>query len=75
MLVRKTGWHVIHRFPGRHDWQELNELIRFDSGVEEPYCETEEDYKRAVKEGWIEYDGENTLVWCDGEYYVSETDT
>ncbi len=72
MLVRKTGWHIIHRFPGRHDWTELNNLIRFDSGVDEPYCETEEDYQRAVKEGWIEFDGTDTIVWADGEYYVEE---
>lgn len=65
-MKRADGWHIIHKFPGQHDWQELNELIRFDSGVDELYCETEEDYQKAVRDGWIEYDGENTLVWCDG---------
>jgi len=63
----KAGWHVVHRFPGEHTWQELNELIRFDSGVQEPYCETEEDYLKAVRDGWIRFDGKETTVWCDGD--------
>ena len=66
--MKKFGWHIIHRFEGNPDWQELNRLIQFDSGVEEPYCETEDDYKQAVKEGWIKFDGKETTVWADGEY-------
>lgn len=61
----KSTWRIEHRFPGKHDWKELNNLIRFDSGVEEPYCETEEDYNRAVKEGFIKFDGKETTVWVD----------
>lgn len=67
-MARKYGWHIIHRFAGNPTWQELNEMIRFASGVEEPYCETEEDYKQAVKEGFIKFDGQTTTIWCDGEY-------
>ena len=59
------AWRVIHTFPGKHDWQELNELIRFDSGVDEPYCETEEDYNQAVRDGFIKFYGDNTTVWID----------
>lgn len=66
--MTKFGWHIIHQFAGNPTWEELNKLIAFDSGVEEPYCETEEDYKQAVKEGWIKYDGKTTTVWEDGEY-------
>ena len=66
--MTKSGWHIIHRFPGARSWQELNRLIRYDSGADEDYCETEEDYERAVKEGWIRFDGHETTVWCDGEY-------
>ena len=67
-MTNRNGWHIIHRFHGQHTWQELNDLIRFDSGVSEPYCETEEDYNKAVKEGWIEFDGKDTIIWCDGSY-------
>lgn len=66
--MKKFGWHIIHRFNGNPDWQELNDLIRFDSGVQEPYCETENDYNQAVREGWIKFDGKETTVWADGEY-------
>lgn len=66
--MRKFGWHIIHRFAGSPSWQELNELIRLDSGVEEPYCETESDYQQCVKEGWIRFDGKETTIWADGEY-------
>lgn len=55
----------IHRFAGRHDWQKLNELIEFDSGVEEPMYETEDDYKRAVRDGFVTYDGYYTTIWED----------
>lgn len=65
--MTKNGWHIIHKFPGNPSWQELNDLIRFDSGVEEPYCEDEDAYNQAVREGWIRYDGTTTTVWCDGE--------
>ena len=61
----KSAFRIIHRFPGKHTWQELNELIKFDSGVQEPYCETEEDYNMAVREGFIRYDGKETTVWVD----------
>lgn len=67
-MTNHNGWHIVHKFPGKHAWQELNDLIRFDSGVEEPYCETEEDYNKAVSEGWIEFDGTDTIIWCDGSY-------
>ena len=59
------AWRVAHTFPGNPTWQKLNELIRFDSGVSEPYCETESDYNQAVKEGFIKFDGNNTTIWID----------
>ena len=59
------AWRVAHIFEGKHDWKELNELIQFDSGVQEPYCESEEDYVRAVRDGFIKFDGNRTTVWVD----------
>lgn len=67
-MARKMGWHILHRFEGNPDWRELNRLIAFDSGNDEPYCGSEEDYQQAVKEGWIKFDGKVTTVWADGEY-------
>ena len=64
-LEPQCGFTLLHRFPGKHDWQELNDLIRFDSGVEEPYCETEEDYNLAVKDGFIKFEDGVTTVWED----------
>lgn len=61
----KTAFRMIHSFDGAYTWKELNDKIRFDSGIEEPYCETEEDYNRAVKEGFIKFDGKQTTVWVD----------
>ena len=64
--IRKTAWTPVNRFAGNPTWQELNKLIAFDSGVDDlHYCESEEDYKQAVKEGWITYDGYYTTVWRD----------
>lgn len=61
----KTAFRMIHSFDGAYTWEELNNKIRFDSGVDEPYCKTEEDYNRAVKEGFIRFDGQKTTVWID----------
>lgn len=66
--MKKFGWHIIHTFPGNPTRQELNNLIRFDSGVDEPFFEDEDAYAQAVREGFIKYDGKATTVWCDGEY-------
>lgn len=65
--LRKTGYTALYRFAGKHSWQDLNELIRFESGVQEDYCETEEDYKKAVRDGFVTYDGYYTTVWADGD--------
>ena len=63
-----NGWHIIHTFDGKLNWQDLNKAIAFDSGIEEPYCETEADYNQAIKEGWIRFENGTTTVWADGEY-------
>ena len=56
----------IHRFSGNPaDWQQLNRWIEFDSGVTEPYCESEADYIQAVRDGFITFDGYYTTIWED----------
>lgn len=61
----ESGWTAIHRFVGNPGWQELNDLIREDSGVQEDYCETENDYRQAVRDGFIKYDGYYTTIYED----------
>ena len=61
----EDAWQMLYAFYGNPDWTELNNLIRFESGVQEPYCETEEDYLRARKDGFIKFDGKMTTVWGD----------
>ena len=63
--LQPSGYRAIHRFPGNPDWQKLNELIRFDSGCDEDYCETEADYQQAVRNGFIKYDGYYTTIYVD----------
>jgi hypothetical protein len=60
-----TTWTAIHRFVGKPDWQELNDLIREDSGVQEDFFETEEDYKKAVHDGFVKYDWYYTTIYED----------
>ena len=64
-LIPQCGYTLLHRFTGEHSWQELNELIREESGVQEPYCETEEDYREAVREGFVKFEDGVTTVWED----------
>lgn len=61
----KPAFRPVHRFIGKPGWQELNDLIREDSGCDEDYCETENDYKQGVREGFIKYDGYYTTVFVD----------
>ena len=61
----EDAWQMLYAFYGNPDWTELNNLIRFESGVDEPYCETEEDYLLARKDGFIKFDGKMTTVWGD----------
>ena len=59
------AWRIAHTFPGVYTWQELNEMIRFDSGVQEPYFANEEDYIKAVKDGWVRFDDNKTTIYID----------
>lgn len=63
--VEPSGYRAIHRFAGSPDWETLNELIRKDSGCEEDYCETENDYRQAVHDGFITFDGYYTTIYVD----------
>ena len=61
----KPAFVPVHRFVGKPTWEELNELMRFDSGIDEDYFETEADYKQAIREGFVKYDGYYTTIYAD----------
>ena len=61
----KTGFTARYRYAGKPDWQELNELIRHDDGIEEPFFEDEDAYKLGVREGFVRYDGYYTTIYFD----------
>lgn len=59
------GYRPIHRFVGNPSWQELNDLIREDSGCPEDFFETEDDYRLEVRSGFVQYDGYYTTIYVD----------
>ena len=63
--LKPSAYRAIHRFPGKPSWQELNELIRMDSGCDEDFFDTEDDYKRAVRDGFVKYDLYYTTIYVD----------
>lgn len=64
-LIPQCGYTLLHHFPGELNWEELNAAIRFDSGVEEPYCETEDDFRQAIRDGFVKIEDGVTTVWED----------
>ena len=61
--TENKAYRVMCRIPGKHDWQVLNRLIELETGC--TYCETEEEYNEAVRNGFITYDCYYTTVWID----------
>ena len=63
----KSGWHVMYKFDGKPTWEELNKLIAHETGNDDPHFPTEDDYYLSVKEGFVTFDGHDTIIWADGE--------
>ena len=55
----------LYRFAGKHSWQEVNELVKFNDGLDEPMFLDEDDYNQAVKEGFVGFDGYYTTIYED----------
>lgn len=53
---------IICKIPGKHDWQELNALVKFETGTEEDWFESEADYLDAIRQGFVEFDGKDTIL-------------
>jgi len=63
--LKPSGYRPIHRFAGHPSWVELNNLIREDSGCDEDFFATEDDYRLEVRSGFVKYDGYYTTVYID----------
>jgi len=62
----KHGWRVLYRFAGsRMSREQINRLIAFDSGDPEEFFPTDEDYRRAIEEGFVKWDCYYTTVYVD----------
>lgn len=70
----KHGWHAWFTFPGILTREELALAIAEETGIDEPFsfCEDDESYERAQKEGWVAFENGNTVVYEDGEYIEEE---
>lgn len=63
----KHAWRLLYRFPGnRMTREQINGMIAFDSGDPEEFFKTEEDYKKAIDDGFVKWDMYYTTVWVDG---------
>lgn len=61
----KNGYTLVCRIPGQHTWQELNELYKAETGLDFDVFESEADYQKALREGFVEFDGKDTTFWAD----------
>lgn len=61
-----SGRNVLCRFSERFDdWQKLNLFMLWETGCAEPYCRSDEEFKKNIADGWITYDGYYTTVWVE----------
>lgn len=59
-------WRVFYRFPGnRMTREQINQRISLDSGDPEDFFATDEDYKKAIEEGFVTWDSYYTTVFVD----------
>lgn len=62
----KHAWRLLYRFPGnRMTREQINSLISFDSGDPDDFFATDDDYKKAIEEGFVKWDWYYTTVWAD----------
>lgn len=62
----KHAWKLLYRFAGaKLTREQLNNLIAFESGDPEPFFPTEDDFKQAVRDGFVKWDNYYTTIWID----------
>lgn len=60
------AFRLVYRIPGsRMTREQLNRLIALECGDPEDFFPTEEDYKTAVREGFVKWDNFYTTIWAD----------
>lgn len=63
--MKKPVYTTLARFHGHLNLEELNDAIRAEFGDDTLCFESEEDYSNAIKQGFIEFDGNDTLLLSD----------
>ena len=62
----KHAWRLLYRFPGsKLSREQINNFISFDSGDPEEFFPTDADYKKAIADGFVKWDGYYTTIWVD----------
>lgn len=60
------AWRVLYRFPGnRMSREQINKCISFDSGDPEEFFKTDDEYRKAIDDGFVKWDWYYTTVWID----------
>lgn len=64
----KHCYRVLYRVPCEKKyftWEHINDFIAFESGDSAPFFETEEDFNKAIKDGFVTYDLYYVTIWVD----------
>ena len=62
----KHAWRLLYRFAGnRMTREQINRLISLECGDPEEFFKTDEDYKKAIDDGFVKWDWYYTTVWVD----------
>ena len=62
----KHAWRLLYRFPGnRMSREQINRLISFESGDPDDFFASDDDYKKAIEDGFVKWDWYYTTVWVD----------
>ena len=62
----KHAWRLLYRFPGsKLSREQINSFISFDSGDPEEFFATDDDYKKAIADGFVKWDNYYTTIWVD----------
>ena len=59
-------YRVLYRFPGsRMTREQINERIAYESGDPEEFFATNDDYRKAIENGFVTWDAYYTTIWID----------
>lgn len=62
----KHAWKLLYRIPGyKMSRERINQRISFESGDPDDFFATDDDYKRAIADGFVKWDCYYTTIWVD----------